>query len=144
MTGYPVIRPRRLRRTPALRRLVAEAPGFRSAEQTVKQGEPGSTLAVDFALSAPVPWTNPDVRRSGTVHLAGTLEETLAGEAAPAAGRLTDKPYVLAVQAESPYKSVADLIRAAKAQPGKLTYGSFGIGSGPNNTALPNAFTPRS
>ena len=41
-------------------------------------------------------------------------------------------PYVLAVGAESPYKSVGDLISAAKAQPGKLTYGSFGIGSGPN------------
>ena len=41
-------------------------------------------------------------------------------------------PYVLAVSAESPYKSVGDLIKAAKAQPGKLAYGSFGVGSGPN------------
>ena len=41
-------------------------------------------------------------------------------------------PYVLAVSANSPHKSVADLIKAAKAEPGKLTYGSFGIGSGPN------------
>lgn len=41
-------------------------------------------------------------------------------------------PYVLAVSAESPYRSVADLVRAAKAQPGKLAYGSFGIGSGPH------------
>ncbi len=39
-------------------------------------------------------------------------------------------PYVLAVSAESPYKSMGDLIKAAKAQPGKLAYGSFGIGSG--------------
>lgn len=41
-------------------------------------------------------------------------------------------PYVLAVSADSPYRSVADLVRAAKAQPGKLAYGSFGIGSGPH------------
>ena len=41
-------------------------------------------------------------------------------------------PYVLAVGADSPYKTVGDLVKAAKAQPGKLTYGSFGIGSGPN------------
>jgi len=41
-------------------------------------------------------------------------------------------PYVLAVSADSQYKNVTDIIRAAKAQPGKLTYGSFGIGSGPN------------
>ncbi|MGZ4540531.1 MAG: phytoene desaturase family protein [Blastococcus sp.] len=53
---------------------------------------------VDWVLSEPVPWTNPDVRRAGTLHLAGTLQETIDGEAAPAAGRITDKPYVLAVQ----------------------------------------------
>jgi tripartite-type tricarboxylate transporter receptor subunit TctC len=41
-------------------------------------------------------------------------------------------PYVLTVSAESPYKTVNDLIQAAKAQPGKLAYGSFGVGSGPN------------
>ena len=41
-------------------------------------------------------------------------------------------PYVLTVNAESPYRSVNDLIKAAKAQPGKLAYGSFGVGSGPN------------
>jgi tripartite-type tricarboxylate transporter receptor subunit TctC len=36
---------------------------------------------------------------------------------------------VLVVNARSPYKSVRDLIQAAKAQPGKLTFGSAGIGS---------------
>jgi tripartite-type tricarboxylate transporter receptor subunit TctC len=41
-------------------------------------------------------------------------------------------PYVLTVNADGPYKTVNDLVRAAKAQPGKLAYGSFGIGSGPN------------
>jgi phytoene dehydrogenase-like protein len=53
---------------------------------------------IDWLLTEPVPWTNPEVRRAGTLHLAGTLEETLAGEADPAHGRLSDKPYVLAVQ----------------------------------------------
>ena len=41
-------------------------------------------------------------------------------------------PYVLAVNADSPYKTVGDLVKAARSQPGKLAYGSFGIGSGPN------------
>lgn len=41
-------------------------------------------------------------------------------------------PYVLAVGTDSPYRSVADLVQAAKAQPGKLAYGSFGLGSGPH------------
>ena len=38
-------------------------------------------------------------------------------------------PQVLVVSASSPYKSVKELIDAAKAQPGKLTFGHAGIGS---------------
>ena len=38
-------------------------------------------------------------------------------------------PQVLVVPAGSPYKSVKDLIDAAKANPGKLTFGHAGIGS---------------
>jgi len=57
---------------------------------------------IDWILSEPVPWTNADVRRAGTVHVAGTLDETIAGERAPNQGRLTDKPYVLAVQPTVP------------------------------------------
>ncbi|MCW2636013.1 MAG: putative phytoene dehydrogenase [Blastococcus sp.] len=70
--------------------------GYRRWVARYKHG-PG-VFKIDWVLSEPVPWTNPEVRRSGTIHLAGTLEETMAGEAAPAAGRVTDKPYVLAVQ----------------------------------------------
>ena len=57
---------------------------------------------IDWILSEPVPWTNPDVRRAGTIHVAGTLDETIAGERAPNQGRLTDRPYVLAVQPTVP------------------------------------------
>ncbi len=38
-------------------------------------------------------------------------------------------PQVLVVPASSPYKSVKEVIDAAKAQPGKLTFGHAGIGS---------------
>jgi tripartite-type tricarboxylate transporter receptor subunit TctC len=38
-------------------------------------------------------------------------------------------PQVLAVSAKSPYKTVKDLIDAAKANPGKFTFGHAGIGS---------------
>lgn len=37
-------------------------------------------------------------------------------------------PQVLVTGPASPYKSVADLTRAAKAQPGVITYGSAGVG----------------
>lgn len=43
-------------------------------------------------------------------------------------------PYVLAVRADHPFKSVADLIAAAKAKPGEITYTSVGVGSVPHLT----------
>jgi len=53
---------------------------------------------LDWALSEPVPWKDPVVSAAATVHLGGTLAEIAAGEAAVAAGRHPDRPYVLAVQ----------------------------------------------
>jgi tripartite-type tricarboxylate transporter receptor subunit TctC len=38
-------------------------------------------------------------------------------------------PYILAVNASSPFKTIEDLIAAAKKSPGKLNYGSAGAGS---------------
>jgi phytoene dehydrogenase-like protein len=53
---------------------------------------------VDWVLSEPVPWTDPDTRLAGTVHVGGTLEEMVEAEAAPAAGRVAERPFVLIVQ----------------------------------------------
>ena len=38
-------------------------------------------------------------------------------------------PFLVTVPTDSPWKSMSDLIQAAKAQPGKIAYGSWGIGS---------------
>ncbi|MEY3380555.1 MAG: Bug family tripartite tricarboxylate transporter substrate binding protein [Hylemonella sp.] len=38
--------------------------------------------------------------------------------------------YVLVVPTASPFKSVEDIVAAAKAEPGKLSYGSTGVGGG--------------
>ncbi|GAA3642428.1 NAD(P)/FAD-dependent oxidoreductase [Microbacterium awajiense] len=62
---------------------------------------------VDLALDGPVPWQNPDVAASPTVHLAGTAAEVAASENAVARGRVSDRPYVLTVQ-----PSVLDPTRA--------------------------------
>jgi len=42
---------------------------------------------------------------------------------------LSDTPTVLATNADSPYKSVADVLKAAKAKPGELGIATPGIGS---------------
>ncbi|MBI1377856.1 MAG: FAD-dependent oxidoreductase [Frankiales bacterium] len=62
---------------------------------------------VDWALDGPVPWRDPDVGRSATVHLGGSLRSIAASEAAIAQGEHPDEPYVLFVQA-----TVADPTRA--------------------------------
>ena len=43
--------------------------------------------------------------------------------------RTAFSPSILVVSAQSPYKTVEDLVAAAKANPGKLNYASGGIGS---------------
>jgi len=62
---------------------------------------------MDWALDGPVPWTHPDVRRAGTIHVGGTLTEIAQAEAEVQAGRHPRHPYVLAVQ-----PTVADRSRA--------------------------------
>jgi tripartite-type tricarboxylate transporter receptor subunit TctC len=42
---------------------------------------------------------------------------------------VTRFPFVLATAQDSPYKSIADVVRAAKAAPGTVSYSSVGIGS---------------
>jgi tripartite-type tricarboxylate transporter receptor subunit TctC len=40
--------------------------------------------------------------------------------------------YVFAVRSDSPFKSLDDFVKAAKAQPGKLTYGFGGVATSPH------------
>ena len=48
-------------------------------------------------------------------------------------GRVTHSPgFVLVVNEKSPYRSIKELIAAAKAQPGKIKYGSAGMGTNPH------------
>jgi tripartite-type tricarboxylate transporter receptor subunit TctC len=50
--------------------------------------------------------------------------------------RMAEVPLVLIVAAGSPYRSMADLIRAAKERPGKLNFASYGIGQGTHVTMV--------
>ncbi|WP_109474836.1 phytoene desaturase family protein [Ornithinimicrobium cavernae] len=55
----------------------------------------GGACKLDYVLSGPVPWTDPEVRRAGTVHVGGTLAEMRAAEAEVASGRHAERPVVL-------------------------------------------------
>ncbi|KHO25231.1 phytoene desaturase family protein [Mycolicibacterium setense] len=58
---------------------------------------PGA-FKVDFAIRGPVPWTNPEVGRAGTVHLGGDFDEVAATEREIHAGRMPRRPFVLVGQ----------------------------------------------
>jgi hypothetical protein len=58
-----------------------------------------------------VPWTNPDARRAGTVHLGGSYAEVAATEREIHAGRMPSRPFVLVGQQylADPGRSVGDV-----------------------------------
>lgn len=79
--------------------------GFRRRLRRFKHG-PG-VCKVDYALSAPIPWTAQECQRAGTVHLGGGLDEIAAGERTIWEGGLADSPFVLVAQ-----QSLFDATRA--------------------------------
>lgn len=55
---------------------------------------PGAS-SVTLVLDGPIPWADPDIAASGTVHVAGTAAEIARAQAEIRAGRLPDRPMVL-------------------------------------------------
>lgn len=54
-----------------------------------------AAFKVDLAIEGDIPWTNPDVRRAGTVHLGGTAAQIAAVELATIRGEMPEQPFVL-------------------------------------------------
>ncbi|HEX8428283.1 NAD(P)/FAD-dependent oxidoreductase [Hymenobacter sp.] len=53
---------------------------------------------IDWALDGPIPFTAPECREAGTVHLGGTFEEIAAAEQQTSDGRHPDRPFILLAQ----------------------------------------------
>ncbi|UHG89956.1 phytoene desaturase family protein [Spirosoma oryzicola] len=53
---------------------------------------------VDWALDGPIPFTAPECRQAGTIHLGSTLEEIAEAERLTSLGHHPDRPYVLLAQ----------------------------------------------
>ena len=68
---------------------------------------------IDWALNGPIPFTTPECRKAGTVHLGNTLEEIVTSEQMAAKGKHSDKPFVLLAQ--------QSLFDATRAPEGKQT-----------------------
>jgi phytoene dehydrogenase-like protein len=89
--------------------------GYRKRMDKFRYG-PG-VFKVDYALSEPVPWTNEHGRRTGSLHLGGTLKEIASAEADVAAGRHPERPFMLVGQ-----QSIPDPSRAPAGQHTLWTY----------------------
>ncbi|SFC40200.1 phytoene desaturase family protein [Streptomyces aidingensis] len=58
-----------------------------------------ASFKIDYALSGPVPWRDPDLRRAGTVHVGASAEEIgTALHDASIAGRAPDRPFLITCQ----------------------------------------------
>jgi phytoene dehydrogenase-like protein len=72
----------------------------------LRRYRPGpATLKLDWALDGPIPWTAPQAREAGTVHVGGSAPEVL--ESTSLGGGLHERPFMLLGQ-----QSLADPSRA--------------------------------
>ena len=69
---------------------------YRRSLQRFEYG-PG-VFKIDYALSAPVPWSDPACQHAATVHVGGTIDEIAASEHAVSSGRIPEAPFVLTAQ----------------------------------------------
>jgi acyl-CoA reductase-like NAD-dependent aldehyde dehydrogenase/phytoene dehydrogenase-like protein len=56
------------------------------------------TIKVDWAMSAPIPWSAPEARRAGTVHVGGSDADVLQATAYAGDDELAEKPFLLTGQ----------------------------------------------
>jgi phytoene dehydrogenase-like protein len=70
--------------------------GYRRALRRFRYG-PG-VFKLDYALSDPIPWKDPQVSRAATVHLGGTLAEIAESERQVWQGEHAARPYIILAQ----------------------------------------------
>ncbi|MEQ6435328.1 tripartite tricarboxylate transporter substrate binding protein [Comamonas sp. w2-DMI] len=115
--------------TDQLARALGQAVSTASRQPVVvenKGGASGMIAAQQVARSAPDGYTvliTTNTTHAANQHLYKKLPYDAVRDFAPVAG-LGKGGQVLVVRADAPYKSVADLLAAAKKQPGKLSFGS--------------------
>jgi len=71
-------------------------PGRRKRYRNRTAG-PGS-FKLDIATNGPIPWADARLAEAGTVHLGGSYEEIAEAEEDVAAGRVSERPFVLVAQ----------------------------------------------
>jgi tripartite-type tricarboxylate transporter receptor subunit TctC len=123
--------------TDMVTRAVAERLGPAWGQPVIIENMPGANTRIAAAEVAKAPadgYTLLSTTRTTFAvnpHLYARLPYDWLNDYVPVSG-LGTIPQVLAVHPSLPYKTVGELIAAAKAQPGKLQYAAFGPGSSPH------------
>ncbi len=86
---------------------------------------------IDWALDDAAPFTAPECRRAGTLHLGSTIEEIAAAESLTASGGYPEKPFVLVAQ-----QSIFDKLRAPSGKHTLWAYCHVPNGSAKNMTEI--------
>src|SRR4029079_3686503 len=113
---------------------VLSAPLAASLGQAVvidNRGGAGGIIGMDAVAKSPADGYTLLLAHSGLTYMPGLYRKLPFDPVKDFDGIITavSGSYVLAVSAEAPFKTLAELIAYAKAHPGQLTYGSAGIGS---------------
>ncbi len=114
-------------------RIVAEGLTPRLGQHVIVEPRPGAggnNASARLAKSPPDGYTL--IGLTGGHAVSGAIYKSLPFDPIDDCQMLStvgDQSFMIAVRADNPIKSVADLIAAAKAAPGKLTYSSVGVGS---------------
>ncbi len=121
-------------------RVVSAALEKRLGQPVVVENRPGagSTVAAKYVADAEADGYTLMYMSSDGVSLGAALRPGLSYsplEDFDYVARIAGFPYIVAVNPELPVKSLKELVDYAKANPGKLRYGSSGVGSGPQMAA---------
>jgi tripartite-type tricarboxylate transporter receptor subunit TctC len=117
----------------AVTRVVADGVSKVLAQRVVVENRAGASgnIGSEFvAKSAPdgYTWIMMNNAQAANVSLYKNLPYDLLRDFAPIT-QVDSSPHVIVVHPSLPVKSVADLVKLAKAQPGKLDYASAGLGT---------------
>ncbi|MGE0799449.1 MAG: Bug family tripartite tricarboxylate transporter substrate binding protein [Lautropia sp.] len=120
--------------TDNLSRLVGSKLGERNKWTMVMDNRAGASGAIGIADAVKAPPTGYDIvmGQADNLAVAPLLSKSITYDPVkdlkPVA-HVADVPIILLTSAGSPHKTLADLIKAAKAKPGSITYASAGAGT---------------
>jgi len=105
----------------------------------VVQNKPGAGGAIGFAAlaaAAPDGYTIGFINTPNVLTVPIERKVTFTWQSFDLLGNVVDDPGNFSVHSDSPYKSLAELAAYARANPGKVSYGTTGIGSDDHLAAM--------